>query len=52
MTKSSIEDVRLRNAKNQFVGAYSGRFATLCYFPFIGCGVELAQIGENAFRKL
>ena len=39
--KSSIYDVRLGNAKNQFVGTDSRGSAGLRYLPFIGDGVEL-----------
>ena len=50
--KSSIHDVRLGNAKNQFVVTDSGGFAALRYLPFIGGSVKLAQLGENVFRKV
>ncbi len=52
MGKSSVYDVRLGNAKNQFVGTDSRGSAGLRYLPFIGDGVELTQLGENVFRKV
>lgn len=50
--KSSVHNVRLGNAKNQFVRTDTCPSAALRYLSFIGCGFNLAQIGENVLRKV
>ena len=52
MSKRSVNDARLWNAKNQFVRADCCRFATFSDLPLIGGRANLAQIRENVFRQL
>lgn len=51
MGESRVHDVSLRHSQQQLAGTNCGIAAVLCNFPLVGCGIELAQIGENIRGK-
>jgi len=51
VTESGIDDLRLWHSEQQFAWADSGVFASLSKLPFVGGGIEFAEVGNDLRRQ-